>query len=228
MRPRDAGSRRAPPRSRWRPRRCSRSAPALGVAVGCLLVVSDVFPGGERERIERRGPGEAAVERMGRAAAAALARLTLELSRGLRSPGGRADGASSASSRASVVERVLDRLEPLRDRPQAALEAVDVAQRSAGSGSSIAWAPALEARVAGPEGERAAPASDRGSRAAPGRAPRERSSPRAESLSPQPFAALVHGVSATARGDDSGATGRLGMGAELNGEPSLASARALR
>jgi uridine phosphorylase len=46
--------------------------PRLGVAVGCLLVVTDVFPGGERMRI---GPEllESSVERMGRAAAAALA-----------------------------------------------------------------------------------------------------------------------------------------------------------
>jgi uridine phosphorylase len=43
----------------------------LGVAVGCLLVVSDVFPGGERRRI---GPEdlEEAVERMGQAALEAL------------------------------------------------------------------------------------------------------------------------------------------------------------
>jgi uridine phosphorylase len=44
----------------------------LGVAVACALVVSDVFPGGERRRI---GDQElaAAVERMGRSAEAALA-----------------------------------------------------------------------------------------------------------------------------------------------------------
>jgi purine-nucleoside phosphorylase len=44
----------------------------LGVAVACLLVVSDVFPGGERMHI---GDEElaAAVEGMGRAAGAALA-----------------------------------------------------------------------------------------------------------------------------------------------------------
>jgi uridine phosphorylase len=43
----------------------------LGVAVGCALVVSDVFPGGERRRI---GDQElaAAVERMGSCAAGAL------------------------------------------------------------------------------------------------------------------------------------------------------------
>jgi uridine phosphorylase len=46
--------------------------PRLGVAVACLLVVTDVFPGGERVRID---PDllEASVEGMGRAAAAALA-----------------------------------------------------------------------------------------------------------------------------------------------------------
>jgi uridine phosphorylase len=44
----------------------------LGVAVACLLVVTDVFPGGERRRIEPEAL-EAAVERMGRAAEAALA-----------------------------------------------------------------------------------------------------------------------------------------------------------
>jgi purine-nucleoside phosphorylase len=44
----------------------------LGLGVGCLLVVSDVFPEGERRRI---GDAElaAAVERMGRVAAGALA-----------------------------------------------------------------------------------------------------------------------------------------------------------
>jgi uridine phosphorylase len=44
----------------------------LGVAVGCLLVLSDVFPGGERRRI---GDEDllAASERMGEAALAALA-----------------------------------------------------------------------------------------------------------------------------------------------------------
>ena len=47
-------------------------APRLGVAVACLLVVTDVFPGGERVRIEPEAL-EAAVEGMGRAAAAALA-----------------------------------------------------------------------------------------------------------------------------------------------------------
>jgi hypothetical protein len=43
-----------------------------GVAVACLLIVTDVFPGGERRRI---GDEEllAAVEEMGEAAAAALA-----------------------------------------------------------------------------------------------------------------------------------------------------------
>jgi uridine phosphorylase len=44
----------------------------LGVAVACLLVVTDVFPGGERVRIEPEAL-EASVEGMGRAAAAALA-----------------------------------------------------------------------------------------------------------------------------------------------------------
>lgn len=46
--------------------------PRLGVAVACLLVVSDVFPGGERRRIEPERL-EASVEAMGSAAAAALA-----------------------------------------------------------------------------------------------------------------------------------------------------------
>ena len=46
--------------------------PRLGVAVGCLLVVTDVFPGGERLRIDPELL-ESSVERMGRAAAAALA-----------------------------------------------------------------------------------------------------------------------------------------------------------
>jgi uridine phosphorylase len=45
---------------------------ALGVAVGCLLVVSDVLAGGERERIEDEALVDAAAG-MGRAAAAALA-----------------------------------------------------------------------------------------------------------------------------------------------------------
>jgi uridine phosphorylase len=44
----------------------------LGVALACLLVVTDVFPGGKRRRIEPVAL-EAAVEGMGRAAAAALA-----------------------------------------------------------------------------------------------------------------------------------------------------------
>jgi uridine phosphorylase len=43
----------------------------LGVAVGCLLVVSDVFPGGRRRRITD-GALAASVERMGGAALAAL------------------------------------------------------------------------------------------------------------------------------------------------------------
>jgi uridine phosphorylase len=43
----------------------------LGVAVGCALVVSDVFPGGERRRIGDR-PLASAVERMGTCAASAL------------------------------------------------------------------------------------------------------------------------------------------------------------
>jgi purine-nucleoside phosphorylase len=45
--------------------------PWVGVAVACLLVVTDVFPGGERRRIEPEQL-EASVEGMGRAAAAAL------------------------------------------------------------------------------------------------------------------------------------------------------------
>jgi purine-nucleoside phosphorylase len=45
--------------------------PRLGVAVACLLVVSDVFPGGRREHIGDEALA-AAVEGMGRAAAAAL------------------------------------------------------------------------------------------------------------------------------------------------------------
>jgi uridine phosphorylase len=44
---------------------------SLGVAVGCLLTVSDVFPGGERRRIADEELG-AGAERMGDAAAAAL------------------------------------------------------------------------------------------------------------------------------------------------------------
>jgi uridine phosphorylase len=43
----------------------------LGVAVGCALVVSDVFPGGQRRRIDDQVL-EAAVGRMGACAAAAL------------------------------------------------------------------------------------------------------------------------------------------------------------
>ena len=46
--------------------------PRVGVAVACLLVVTDVFPGGERVRIEPEAL-EGSVEAMGRAAAAALA-----------------------------------------------------------------------------------------------------------------------------------------------------------
>ncbi len=46
--------------------------PGLGVAVACLLVVSDVFGSGQRTRIEQ-DTLEEAVERMGRAAATALA-----------------------------------------------------------------------------------------------------------------------------------------------------------
>ena len=45
--------------------------PRVGVAVACLLVVTDVFPGGERMRIDPEQL-ESSVERMGRAAAAAL------------------------------------------------------------------------------------------------------------------------------------------------------------
>lgn len=44
----------------------------LGVALGCLLVVTDVFPEGKRVRIEPE-PLQAAVERMGEAAVSALA-----------------------------------------------------------------------------------------------------------------------------------------------------------
>ena len=44
----------------------------LGLDTACLLVVSDVFEGGERRRIEDEPLAEAAA-RMGRAAAAALA-----------------------------------------------------------------------------------------------------------------------------------------------------------
>lgn len=44
----------------------------LGLAVACLLVVSDVFPGGRRRRIGDEELSEAA-ERMGRGAASALA-----------------------------------------------------------------------------------------------------------------------------------------------------------
>jgi uridine phosphorylase len=43
----------------------------LGVAVGCVLVVSDVFPGGKRRRISDQALA-GAVERMGACAAAAL------------------------------------------------------------------------------------------------------------------------------------------------------------
>ena len=46
--------------------------PGLGVSVACLLVVSDVFDGGERVRIEEEAL-EDAVARMGRVAAEALA-----------------------------------------------------------------------------------------------------------------------------------------------------------
>ncbi len=49
-----AGSRRARAPSTWRPPPCSRSARGLGVAVACLLVVSDVFGG----RRARRGSSE--------------------------------------------------------------------------------------------------------------------------------------------------------------------------
>jgi uridine phosphorylase len=45
--------------------------PRLGIAVGCALVVSDVFPGGKRERIGDEGLA-AAVERMGTCAEDAL------------------------------------------------------------------------------------------------------------------------------------------------------------
>jgi uridine phosphorylase len=45
--------------------------PRLGVAVACLLLVTDVFPGGERLRIEPERL-ESAVQEMGRAAAHAL------------------------------------------------------------------------------------------------------------------------------------------------------------
>jgi uridine phosphorylase len=45
--------------------------PRLGVAVGCALVVSDVFPGGKRRRIGDQALA-GAVERMGTCAAAAL------------------------------------------------------------------------------------------------------------------------------------------------------------
>jgi uridine phosphorylase len=43
----------------------------LGIAVGCSLVVSDIFPGGERRRIDDQELA-AAVERMGTCAAGAL------------------------------------------------------------------------------------------------------------------------------------------------------------
>jgi len=46
--------------------------PRVGVAVACLLVVTDIFPGGERRRIADEEL-ERAVGRMGEAAAAALA-----------------------------------------------------------------------------------------------------------------------------------------------------------
>jgi uridine phosphorylase len=46
--------------------------PRVGVAVACLLVVTDVFPGGERVRIEPEAL-ESSVSAMGKAAAAALA-----------------------------------------------------------------------------------------------------------------------------------------------------------
>jgi hypothetical protein len=45
--------------------------PRLGVAVACLLVVTDVFPDGERERVQPESL-EGPIEAMGRAAAAAL------------------------------------------------------------------------------------------------------------------------------------------------------------
>jgi uridine phosphorylase len=45
--------------------------PRLGIATACVLAVSDVFPGGERRRIDDRALA-AAVERMGSAAAAAF------------------------------------------------------------------------------------------------------------------------------------------------------------
>jgi purine-nucleoside phosphorylase len=45
--------------------------PRVGVAVACMLVVSDAFPQGRRERISEPALAEA-VERMGAAAAAAL------------------------------------------------------------------------------------------------------------------------------------------------------------
>lgn len=47
-------------------------APGLGIAAACLLVVTDVFPGGERKRISDGALAEA-VEGMGAAAAAAFA-----------------------------------------------------------------------------------------------------------------------------------------------------------
>jgi uridine phosphorylase len=46
-------------------------APRVGVRVACLLIVTDVFPGGERLRIDPDDL-QASVETMGRAAAAAL------------------------------------------------------------------------------------------------------------------------------------------------------------
>ncbi|MDP9188954.1 MAG: hypothetical protein M3O25_06870, partial [Actinomycetota bacterium] len=46
--------------------------PRVGTAVASLLIVSDVFPGGERKRIGEQALA-ASVETMGAAAAAALA-----------------------------------------------------------------------------------------------------------------------------------------------------------
>ena len=71
-RPGAAGSRRARPRWRWRPARSSPSAPGWGWPSPACWWSRDVFPGGERVRIEPEAL-EGSVQEMGRAAAAALA-----------------------------------------------------------------------------------------------------------------------------------------------------------
>ena len=106
---------------RCRPRPSSPLGRSLGVGIAALLVVVATAPtatGGDAEALERAASAAGALGARGRSAMSGAGL-------GLR----RLERCADASVAGDVVDAVLDRLDALRDRAQAALEALDVGGR---------------------------------------------------------------------------------------------------